>query len=138
AAVTVPSLVWSIFYTATNPAAAYFVTTTRLWELGIGAMVAIFAVSLAKIPDSVAAIVGWAGLVAIVAAGVSYTSATPFPGYAALLPTLGAAAVIVGGMNGNARSGVGAILSARPMGWVGNISYSLYLWLCPLIVVGTY
>lgn len=68
-----------------------------------------------------------------------YTSAAPaFPGAAALLPTLSAAAIIVGGMNGRAEKGVGALLSLLPMRWIGDISYSLYLWHWPLIVVATY
>ncbi|QIM19317.1 acyltransferase [Leucobacter coleopterorum] len=134
----IPSLLWSVTYTASDPAPAYFATTTRLWELAIGALVAVFAVQLERIPTLPGLIVGWVGIGGIASASIFYTAATPFPGAAALLPTLGAAAVIVGGMNGRSTRGVGVLLSIRPMRWVGDISYSLYLWHWPLVVVATY
>jgi hypothetical protein len=135
---TIPSLIWSVFYTATSPAPAYFVTTTRLWELGIGACVAVFAVYFERIPARAGVTLGFAGLGTILVAAVLFTPATPFPGDAALAPTLGAAGVIVGGMGGRAEIGASWLLSVRPMRWIGDISYSLYLWHWPMIVIGTY
>ena len=137
-ALTIPSFVFSIYYTQENSGAAYFVTTTRLWELGIGAIVALFANELARISARSAAVLGWAGLGAIAASAIIITGGTPFPGFAALLPTLGTAAIIIAGMDGRSQSGVGSLLSLGPFTWIGNISYSLYLWHWPLIVVGTY
>ncbi|MEV5051576.1 SGNH hydrolase domain-containing protein [Arthrobacter sp. LAR12-1-1.1] len=137
-AVTVPSLGFSAYYTAANPGAAYFVSTTRLWELGIGAMVAIFAPQLQRLGGNTSRLLGWGGLAAILMAGVSYSSSTPFPGVAACVPTLGAAAVIIAGMGGRDRLGVGRILSVSPATRIGDISYSLYLWHWPMIVIGTY
>lgn len=136
--VMVPSFIWSIYYTQTHPAPAYFVTTTRLWELAIGAAIAIFLVYLEKIPHRVGYILQGGGLVAILAAGIFFTDATAFPGYAALLPTLGAAGVIIGGMSGRATQGFAVVLNVRPMRWVGDLSYSLYLWHWPLIIFATY
>jgi len=136
--VIVPSFIWSIYYTAANPAPAYFVTTTRLWEIAIGAAIAIFAIHLQKIPHSLGYLLQGCGLLAILLAGLFYTENTAFPGYAALLPTLGAAGVIVGGMNGRATRGFAVILNVRPMRWIGDLSYSLYLWHWPLIVFATY
>ena len=129
------SLLFSIYYTAQNPGAAYFVTTTRVYELGIGAAVAVFADQLAAIPRRVALALGWIGVAAILYAAVTFTSETLFPGSAALVPTLGSAAVIVSGMAGRQREGIGRLLSTRPMTWVGDISYSLYLWHWPLVVI---
>ncbi|MBP1326091.1 peptidoglycan/LPS O-acetylase OafA/YrhL [Leucobacter exalbidus] len=135
----IPSLAWSIYLTATNPAPAYFVTTTRLWEMAVGAALAVFARYTVRIPDAIALTLGWLGLAGILFASLFYTSAVPaFPGSAALLPTLSAAAIIISGMNGRAERGVGVLLKLRPMRWVGDISYSLYLWHWPLIAVGTY
>lgn len=136
--ILVPSLVWSIYYTGADPGAAYFVTTTRLWELAIGAALAVFAPQVARIPHWLGHILGWAGLAAIAIATLLFSSSTPFPGYAALVPTLGAAAIIAAGMNGRADTGAGYLLTLKPMRWIGDISYSLYLWHWPLIVVGTY
>ncbi|MFV0433702.1 MAG: acyltransferase family protein [Leucobacter sp.] len=138
-AILVPSLIWSIYFTSTHPAPAYFVTTTRLWELAIGAGLAVFARYAARIPDRPALVLGWLGFAGILVASFFYTSTAPaFPGAAALLPTLSAAAIIAGGMNGRAERGVGVLLGLRPMRWIGDISYSLYLWHWPLVVVGTY
>lgn len=135
---TVPSFVFSILYTQENSGAAYFVTTTRLWELGVGAIIALFATELSRLNAVAAQLVGWMGLAGIIASVVLISSGTPYPGSAAMLPTLGAAAVIIAGMNGRARTGVGAILSLSPFTWIGDVSYSLYLWHWPMIVIGTY
>ncbi|GAA5039062.1 SGNH hydrolase domain-containing protein [Microbacterium fluvii] len=136
--ILVPSLLYSISYTAADPAPAYFVTTTRLWELAVGAALAVFAPQVARLPHLLGTWLGWAGLAAIIAATLLFSGSTPFPGYAALVPTLGAAAIIAAGMNGRAQTGVGRLLTLRPMRWIGDISYSLYLWHWPLVVVATY
>ncbi|XKH56915.1 acyltransferase [Citricoccus nitrophenolicus] len=133
--ISVPSLAFSIYYTATDPGPAYFVTTTRLYELGIGAIVAVFSAQLARIRTLITVPLGWIGLACIIASALLYSETTAFPGAAALLPTLGSAAVIVAGMGGRDRLGVGRLLSTRPMTWVGDISYSLYLWHWPLVVI---
>jgi peptidoglycan/LPS O-acetylase OafA/YrhL len=132
------SLVHSIHYTAANPGMAYFATTTRIHELAVGALLALFATRLATVPRIPALLLGWAGFAAMVGAGLFFSGATAFPSAAALVPTLGAAAVIVSGLNGRQRSGVGALLSVRPVTWIGDISYSLYLWHWPLIVMATF
>lgn len=132
-----PSLAWSVYWTAVEPARAYFVTTTRLWELGIGAGIAVFAVYLERLPSHARSGLQLGGLLCIAIAAVAYSNETPFPGMAALLPTLGAAAVIVGGMAGRAESGAARLLTLRPMTWVGDVSYSLYLWHWPLLVLAT-
>lgn len=133
-----PSLLWSIYWTASEPAQAYFVTTTRLWELGVGAAIAVFALYLERLPARIGYALQLLGLVCIASAGVLYSSETVFPGAAALLPTLGAAAVIVGGMSGRADTGVSKFLAVKPMRWVGDLSYSLYLWHWPLLVFAAY
>src|SRR5699024_8740374 len=113
--VIVPSFVWSIYYTQTNPAPAYFVTTTRLWELAIGAAIAIFVVHLEKIPHKLGYTLQGGGLIAILDAGIFYTDATAFSGYAALLSTLGAAAVIIAGMTGRTTQSFAVVRNDRPM-----------------------
>jgi peptidoglycan/LPS O-acetylase OafA/YrhL len=136
AAIAVPSLAWSIHLTTTNAGPAYFVTTTRMWELAIGGGIAIGAARLAGIPPRVAAVLGWVGLAAVVGTGFILTSATPFPGSVALIPTLGTAAVIASGPAAGLLGPV-RVLGLAPMRWVGGLSYSLYLWHWPLIVLVT-
>lgn len=135
ALVAVPSLAWSVYYTAANPGGAYFTTATRIWELAIGAAFAIAAGRGFRAPKAVSALIGWLGLGAIVFAAVTYTSALPFPSYTALLPVLGTALVIWAGPTAGGMGPVVA-LGTWPMVKIGELSYSLYLWHWPLIVIG--
>ncbi|MFL1376016.1 acyltransferase family protein [Nocardiopsis protaetiae] len=120
------SLLWSVVTTGGEPS-AYFLPTTRAWELAVGGLLAV-GLAHGHLPERVRLPLGWAGLAAIVASAVLYDGSTPFPGWAALLPVLGAAAVI-------AAEHVPAPLSTAPARWVGDVSYSLYLWHWPLIVL---
>lgn len=134
AAVAVPSFVWALLETARSPEQAFFITTTRMWELAIGAGVALGAGGLARMRRTPALLLGWAGLAAIVTAALVFTSRTPWPGYAAALPTLGTAAVIAAGF-AVTRGGPETVLGTSPFRWVGALSYSLYLWHWPLLVI---
>ena len=75
---------------------------------------------------------GWAGVAAIGCAAAFFSSATPFPGYAALLPTLGAACVIASVEH---RAAAGRSLSGKPFRFVGDRSYALYLWHWPVLII---
>ncbi|MDI1465296.1 acyltransferase family protein [Catellatospora sp. KI3] len=130
------SLAWSIHYTAGSPQRAFFVSTTRMWELALGAGLALAAARTARLPRKLALVLGWAGLAAVTAAAVLITENTPWPGYAAALPTLGAGAVIAAGAAAG-RGGPVALLGTRPFRWVGELSYSLYLWHWPMLVIAT-
>jgi len=136
AAVALPSLSWSIYLTSADAGLAYYVTTTRIWELAIGGGVAIGTAQLSRMPRHIAVPLGWAGLAAVAGTGLILTTATPFPGWIALIPTLGTAAVIACGPAAG-RRGPLHLLGAAPMQWVGGLSYSLYLWHWPLIVLAT-
>jgi peptidoglycan/LPS O-acetylase OafA/YrhL len=136
ALVGLPSFLWAVYQTNHNPATAFFVTTTRIWELAIGAGVAIAVRQLSRMPPVVAMVLGWAGLAAIAAAAALYSTQTPWPGYAAAVPTLGAAAVIATGVAAG-HGGPVLVLGTGLFRWVGALSYSLYLWHWPLIVIAT-
>jgi peptidoglycan/LPS O-acetylase OafA/YrhL len=134
--VIVPSFAWSLIETAQTPARAFFETTTRMWELGVGAGVALAAGACTRLPRRVAVVIGWAGLAAVAASGVLYSANSAWPGFAAALPVAGAAATIMAGF-AVTKGGPASLLGLRPMRWVGGLSYSLYLWHWPLIVVAT-
>jgi peptidoglycan/LPS O-acetylase OafA/YrhL len=125
------SLAYGIHLTDAAPSAAYFSTLGRVWELGLGAALALAGAP--RLPRPVAAALGWAGLAAIALAVVEFDAGTSFPGAAALLPTLGAVALILSG--GSLRPPAPArLLSLPPVRYVGRISYSWYLWHWPALV----
>lgn len=125
------SLAYSVGFTQVSPNAAYFSSLTRAWELGLGA-----AIALAPTPrlgGAARAALGWSGLAAIGVAVVAYDGSTPFPGTAALLPTMGAAAVIVAG-TADRPALPSRLLSARSLTDAGRISYGWYLWHWPFLI----
>lgn len=126
------SLAYSVQQTATNQAYAYFDTRTRLWEFALGSLLAL-AVPFIKPGRLLRTVLGWAGLIAMISCGLLLTVERSFPGYAALWPTLSAAAIIVAGQSGS-RLGVDRLLSWKPLVALGNNSYALYLWHWPVLV----
>nr|BFF11595.1 acyltransferase family protein [Microbacterium flavescens] len=133
AIVTVISFVFCVVFTITDPAPAYFVTFGRMWQFGVGALVAL--VPLLRVRNAIGSFVlGWAGILVLVYVIFTFDGQTPFPGYMAALPTLGAAAVLAA--SNTARWWYPTrVLSIRPAQFVGDISYSLYLWHWPLIII---
>lgn len=128
------SLAWSIHDTAANPQAAYFSTPARIWELGCGATLALLAARTRALPEVLRELLGWVGLAMIVAAALLYSSQTSFPGYAGLLPVIGSALIIAAGMTPT-RVGVDRVLSARPLPYIGDRSYTFYLWHYPALIL---
>jgi peptidoglycan/LPS O-acetylase OafA/YrhL len=132
AIVTVVSCLAAVVLTGPAQAWAFFSLGTRAWQLALGGLLAALAVPLARLPRKALAPVGWFGLAGIVAAAFLYDSSMAYPGVAALLPALGAAAVVAAG---EGRLSVGRLLATRPLRFLGRISYSLYLVHWPLFVL---
>ena len=125
------SFVMSLVMTVRNQPWAFFGLHTRMWQLGGGALLAVAWPYVGRIPTIVRRIAPVAGVVAIVVAIVIFDSATPWPGTAALVPTLATLAVLVGGNVGP----VADVLGQRPAVWLGARSYSWYLWHWPALVL---
>lgn len=134
AGLAIPSFAWSIYQTGVEPGSAFFVSTTRVWELAIGGALAIIAPAVMRLPALIAGALAALGVIGILGAAITFDAATPFPGWVAALPVLGTAAVIAGGTaaSGNPMS---VLLGRRSAQQVGALSYSLYLWHWPFVVV---
>ncbi|MFC8598559.1 acyltransferase family protein [Isoptericola sp. NPDC057191] len=139
AAATLASFGWSLWLTTSNPSSAYFVTTTRAWQFGAGALLAVVLARTAvpAVSGRWRSLVSWAGLAAIAACGLVYSSRTPFPGTAAVLPVVATLAVIWAGTP-SARLSPSPLMRWRPVQYTGEVSYSLYLWHWPAIVILPY
>lgn len=138
ALVTAASFVFSVVYSELDHGRAYFVTPTRMWELGLGGLAAM-TVHRIRLKGGVRLLLGWGGMVAVVAGSFVLTTAMAFPGYLALLPTLGTVGLLLAGVVAAdqrlARPEVAFVLGLQPLRYLGDISYSLYLWHWPVIVV---
>lgn len=132
--VFIVSLVFSIWETTHEESAAYFITTTRVWEFAAGGLVALAALPT---PGKVAQILtSWAAATAILASAVFMNSDTAFPGWIALVPVLSTAALLWAGNSHYAWSPQ-RLAHFPPVQWLGDASYSVYLWHWPVIVVTT-
>ena len=128
------SLLVSVVQTGTSPTTAFFSPVTRAWELALGALVAVLTPTFLRAPARIAAACTWVGLAAVGVAAVTYTSTTPYPGVAVALPVVGTALVIAGGTP-VPRGGAESVLRLRPFQWFGRLSYSLYLWHWPILII---
>ena len=139
--ITVASFVWSVVSTSSDPLAAYFSTPARAFELGLGALTALVASAVVTRWSSlVRGLVCSAGLVLILVACVAYDDQTAFPGWAAAVPVVGSALVLLAGAGGRAPEDARQptpirALGVLPMRVVGDWSYSLYLWHWPVLII---
>lgn len=131
-AVAIASFGYNLYLSYRGEADAYFSTLTRVWELAVGGGLALALHRLPAIRVLVARGLGLLGLALICWAVVSFGDDTSFPGLAALLPTFGAAALIVAGAYDS--GGVSRVLTLRPVRHIGHVSYSWYLWHWPVLV----
>ncbi len=133
-ALGVQSLLAFVWFSPWAHTPVFFLLPTRAWELIAGAMLAVAGTKIvAVIPWRTRAIAAWVGLIAIGYCVVTYND-TANLGYTALVPVLATVAVVAAS---NARQQVGParLLGAKPMVWIGNRSYGIYLWHWPALVL---
>lgn len=133
AVIVVLSLTMSAVLVDGHPAWTFFGLHTRAWELGLGSILAVTHRAIARIPLTRRTIISWGGLAVIAITVVAFGNIRGFPGWIALLPVVATCAVLVGG-DEDARGPV-RLLGHPVMQWIGQRSYSLYLWHWPALII---
>jgi peptidoglycan/LPS O-acetylase OafA/YrhL len=128
------SLAASLIWTTKSPPWAFFSLPTRAWELAAGGLVALTATAWRRLPSHAAAIVSGIGMTLIILTSTLLSSATQYPGTAALLPVLGAVLVIGSGCAAP-NEGINRLLSRPTIQAIGQLSYSWYLWHWPVLLL---
>ncbi len=127
------SLTFSITLTLTDQPLAYFHSLTRLWEFALGGLLALWG---NRFPWTRGERVGfgWTGVLGLLVCGAVLPVGAVFPGFAALWPTGCAVLVLVAGVT-RSRYGADRLLTLRPVQYLGNIGYPLYLWHWPVLIL---
>ena len=129
---TIIGLALSVFLASNFPKVAYFLLPARLFELTLGAGLALFwdkIPELSKIKNNWISIVG---LLLIVLPVLLLNGMSTFPGFNAFYPCLGAVLLILSGKNTKTQGIVNKVLAFRPLVFIGLLSYSMYLWHWPI------
>ena len=141
ASIVVVSFLASLTETQDNASFAFYMLPTRAWQLAAGGLLAVLSTSTDVLPRSIKSggglllgFAGWIGLSGLLAGAWAIDSAaTPYPGTAALVPTLAGVLLIA---SGTQPTGPGVLLRLSPIRFLGKISYSLYLWHWPFLILG--
>jgi peptidoglycan/LPS O-acetylase OafA/YrhL len=123
-----------VWQTGQNPDAAFYLPFARMWELLIGALLALRPPPVLSRPASEA--LGWTGLGLIAMAVFGFNESMAFPGWIAAAPCVGAALLLIA--NARPETTTARLLSTAPMRGVGLVSYSFYLWHWPVLAFATY
>ncbi|MCC9198015.1 acyltransferase [Arthrobacter sp. zg-Y820] len=127
------SFAWALHETQSSPGIAYFSTLSRAWELGVGAFLAVLMPQLANIPHKYRTPLARSAALGLLLSVFVISSASSFPAPAALFPVVCTAVLIAAGTGSVPHSGL-FVFTNRVSGYLGNISFSLYLWHFPVIV----
>ncbi|GAC12228.1 acyltransferase family protein [Paraglaciecola chathamensis] len=128
-AATILTLLLSIYVTFNTSRAAYFLLPTRAWQMLAGGLVFLYPIALGQKGKSFGLM---SGLAMIVFSFFLFSAETPWPGYASLLPILGACLVLI------SNNGESVLVDNKICHLLGKWSYSIYLWHWPIIVAGFY
>jgi len=131
-----------VFLTVSHSHFAFYMMPTRAWQFALGALAFLYIddgsqavpVNAAKPCSAFIFWGGWLGLSLIVAAALAFSATTPYPGLAALLPSVGAAILLATGTR-LPHVGISRVLSFRPLQMIGRVSYSWYLWHWPVFLL---
>ncbi len=128
------SFAYSVHLTTVDRTTAYFSPLPRASELAAGALLAVIAPWLLKVPRRIGIVASWAGIAIVLYAAVTFDAQTVFPGAAIAVPVGGALLAVAGGSIAPG-GGAEVLLGRAPMQWVGKLSYGIYLWHWPVILL---
>jgi peptidoglycan/LPS O-acetylase OafA/YrhL len=131
--VAVVSFAACVALTTLEPPWAFYSLLTRAWQLAVGGLIALGVGLNVRFGRRAAVVAALAGLALIGAAIVLISETDPYPGLTALVPVTGAALLVIAGQRPQRISTY--VLGSRPARWLGKISYSLYLWHWPLLIL---
>jgi peptidoglycan/LPS O-acetylase OafA/YrhL len=134
AAISLASFVLCVWLTATNSALAFFETPARVWEFGAGGLVVFMPERWLGGHQRLWSWLGGIGIVALMASA-ELIRPSMFPGYVAAVPVVGTLLLLLAGV-GAPESPAPRLLRTRPAQVIGRLSYSLYLWYWPVLVIG--
>jgi peptidoglycan/LPS O-acetylase OafA/YrhL len=127
----VASFIYSIHVSYRVPDDAFYLLPSRIWEFTVGSLLAILPLYSDRKPAGFkTALLSVIGMLLLLASLVFIKEGNAYPGWPALMPVLGAAFIIVENNN----NWFNKFLSLPPLQFMGNISYSLYLWHWPILV----
>ena len=135
ALLTVVSLIACVWLTVHSRTVAFYALYTRAWEFGIGGLASLVPRGRFGAPASVWSLAGWLGVIAIALSSALLTPAAAFPGWLATIPVVGTALALMAGRE-LPDQGFPRLLDTRPFQYVGELSYSWYLWHWPFLVLG--
>lgn len=137
--VIVSSLAYSVHLSSTNQPYAFFGTHSRAWQLAAGGLLAVVLPVLPAVGRGLGTLLSVVGLAMFTACALLLSEGgqvlgLSYPSYLAVGPTVAGLLLLAGGSG--AQTPVGWMLSLRPLTFVGDISYSLYLWHWPALILG--
>ncbi len=131
--ISIGSFIYAVYLTSTDLNLAYFSSIDRAWELGAGALVAVLGTYFTTKSVALRTVMSWVGLIAIIVSCFLVNAASGFPAPWAALPVLATALVLLAGEQGT--QPFLWPLTNRVSQYVGDISYSLYLWHFPVLIL---
>ncbi len=130
----------SILLTPRYPQFAFYMMPVRAWEFALGGLIWLGVHRHQGVESQKkwgwAYWAGWLGLVMIIGTAATYSANMAYPGWRAVLPVVGAVAVVMSGTRGEMTHGVSWLLSWTPLQALGRISYAWYLWHWPVLLLG--